>query len=63
MQFMLLTRNQGAYCCRHQQREDVYNVIKQGAIATGSSSAIFEQRSAAMIEMISAVRAWDERHK
>ncbi|MGI6536934.1 MAG: triose-phosphate isomerase [Caldicoprobacterales bacterium] len=46
--------------------EDVYNVIKQGAIATGSSSAIFKAEDpAAMIEeMISAVRrAWDERHK
>ncbi|HHT65298.1 MAG: triose-phosphate isomerase [Caldicoprobacterales bacterium] len=46
--------------------EDVYNVIRKGAIATGSSSGIFKAKDpAAMIEeMISAVRrAWDERHK
>ena len=46
--------------------DDVYNVIKKGASATGSSSAIFKAEDPAqMIEdMISAVRrAWDERHK
>ncbi len=46
--------------------DDVYNVIKQGAIATGSSSGIFKAEDpAAMIEeMVSAVRrAWDERKK
>ncbi len=46
--------------------DDVYNVIKQGASSTGSSSAIFKAEDPAhMIEdMISAVRrAWDERHK
>ncbi len=46
--------------------EDVYNVIRNGAIATGSSSAIFlADDPAAMIEeMIAAARkAWDERKK
>jgi len=44
---------------------DVYKVIKDGAVATGSSSAIFKAEDpAAMIEdMIKAVRqAWDETH-
>jgi triosephosphate isomerase len=46
--------------------KDVYNVIKAGAEATGSTSGIIKAADpAAMIdEMICAVRtAWDERHK
>ncbi|NLZ53158.1 MAG: hypothetical protein GX892_08430 [Thermoanaerobacteraceae bacterium] len=46
--------------------KDVYDVIKNGAVATGSSSGIFKAADpAAMIEeMIHAVRkAWDELHK
>lgn len=46
--------------------KDVYNVIKSGAVATGSSSGIFKaENPAAMIEeMIKAVRqAWDETHR
>jgi triosephosphate isomerase len=46
--------------------QDVYNVIKAGADATGSTSGIIKAKDpAAMIEeMISAARrAWDELHK
>ncbi|MBE5995813.1 MAG: triose-phosphate isomerase [Lachnospiraceae bacterium] len=44
---------------------DVYNMIRSGADATGTSSAVCkaEDRAAMVDEMISAVRrAWDERH-
>ena len=46
--------------------QDVYNTIKQGAMATGSTSGILKATDpAAMVEeMISSLRrAWDEIHK
>ena len=46
--------------------QDVYNVIRAGADATGTTSGVMraEDPEAAMEEMISAVRrAWDETHK
>ena len=46
--------------------QDVYNVIRAGADATGTTSGVMraEDPEAAMEEMISAVRrAWDETHQ
>ena len=46
--------------------QDVYNVIRAGADATGTTSGVMraEDPEAAMEEMIAAVRrAWDEVHK
>ncbi|MDD3840548.1 MAG: triose-phosphate isomerase [Clostridia bacterium] len=46
--------------------KDVYNVIKAGAAATGSSSGVIKAKDPAEMvdEMISALRkAWDEVHK
>jgi len=46
--------------------KDVYNIIKAGAIATGSSSGIFKASDPVAMaeEMIRALRkAWDELHK
>ena len=45
--------------------EDVYNVIKEGADASGSSSrvACATDKRAIVDEMLAAARqAWDERH-